>query len=405
MAKSEIRHILNLVRRKLSIGAGFALTTLFSISIIIIASTSSFADSSGIGGKPANPDPNNPRTESIFVKTIAPGDTVSDNVEVINGSDVSKNISIYSTDSITSSGGAFACAQAADPIKSVGDWIKLSQKTVTVAPNSTIIVPFNINIPKSAEPGEQDGCIVLQEEKEPALQGGISLSFRTAIRVAILVKGDIVKNLSAVGLNISFNDTKLILSPEVKNTGNVSIDTTIETTLKSFFGQTIDTKTNTYPVLRDQLTNWNFEFDKPFWGGFYEASYELSYDKSNNFIGSNSEGAVIQWINGPKKMFFVLPNILAIIIELSVVTALVVIPTRIILNRNRKLEMKKTWVKYTIENEQLQDLAKRYNISWKQLAKVNNLIAPYTLKMGQILMVPPKKIDTKVRYRRIKRKK
>lgn len=405
MAKSEIPYVLNLVRRKLSVGAGFALTTLFSISIIIIASTSSFADSSGIGGKPANPDPNNPRTQSIFVKRIAPGDSVSDNVEVINGSNVSKNISIYSTDSITSSGGAFACAQAADPVKSVGDWIKLSQKTVTVAPNSKIIVPFNINVPKGAEPGEQDGCIVLQEEKEPTLQGGISLSFRTAIRVAILVNGEIVKNISAIGLNTSFNDTKLILSPEVKNTGNVSIDTTIETTLKSFFGQTIDTKTNTYPVLRGQLTNWNFEFDKPFWGGFYEASYELSYDKSNNFIGSNSEGTVIQWISGPKKMVFVLPNLLAIIIELSVVTALVLIPTRIILNRNRKLEVEKTWLKYTIENEQLQDIAKRYNIPWKQLAKVNNLTAPYTLKIGQILMVPPKKVNAKVRHRRIKRKK
>ena len=405
MTKSAIPHILNSVKRTLNVKVGIILTTLLSISIIIIASTSSFADSSGIGGKPANPDPNNPRSESIFVKRVVPGDNVSDNVEVINGSDVSKNILIYSTDSITSSGGAFACAQAVDPIKSVGGWIQLSQKTVTVAPNSKTIVPFNINIPKNAEPGEQDGCIVLQEEKTPTLQGGISLSFRTAIRVAILVNGDIVKNLSAAGLNISFNDLRLILSPEVKNTGNVSIDTTIETTLKSLFGQTIDTKTNTYPVLRGQLTKWNFEFGKPFWGGFYEASYDLSYDKSNNFIGSNSEGTIIQWINGPRQIIFVLPSPLAIIIELIVAAALIIIPTRIILNRNRKLEIKKTWVQYIIEGEQIQDLAKLYNIPWKQLAKTNNLTAPYTLKKGQVLMVPPMKVVSKVRHRRIKRKK
>lgn len=173
--------------------AVLALSIVFVMAVLtpVVA----FAQSSGIGGRPANPNPNNERTKSIFVQQLQPGQSVQDAVEVINGTDQQKTIAVYGVDAVPSSGGAFACAQASDTPTGVGSWMTFSQNSVTLDAHQKATVAFTITVPASASVGEQNGCVVLQEVKAPTVQGGIGLSFRTAIRVAILVPGEIVKKL------------------------------------------------------------------------------------------------------------------------------------------------------------------------------------------------------------------
>ena len=226
-----------------------------------------------IGGNPANPDPANPRTKSIFIHTIEPGKTVSDAVKVVNYTEKTKTLQVYATDSIMSSGGAFGCAQQVEDKSGVGTWIKLSASEVTLSPQSDKIIPFTITAPAKPDIGENDGCIVIQEKNGPKQDikqdgGSISISFRTAIRVAVLIPGDIRKHLSVLGYAAAEGeDGNYVLKPRVKNDGNVSIDTDLEVITTGILGGQKSTYSQQYPILRNATSDWNIPYKRPFWGG------------------------------------------------------------------------------------------------------------------------------------------
>ena len=167
-----------------------ALAVLIVILMPVIPTASALADaSSAIGAKPAKPRADNQRSNSIFVHQLKPGASVEEAIMVINNTDSEKRINIYGVDSQLASGGTFGCAQKADTPSAVGTWLKLSQPTVTIGPKMTQNVPFTIQVPDNASPGEQNGCIALEDAGQtPVNQGnGIALSFRSAIRVAVTV--------------------------------------------------------------------------------------------------------------------------------------------------------------------------------------------------------------------------
>lgn len=364
-------------------------TSILCLLLCVVITPIARAQSGGIGGRPANPEQGNERTKSIFVKKLGPGQSATDTVEVTNNSNENKNVLVYSVDSAPSSGGAFACAQLADPQKGVGTWVTIANPDITLAPNEKKLVSFTITVPENAEAGEQNGCIVLQEKKDPTFQGGIGLSFRTAIRLAVLVPGEIKKELTVNGLLVTSEGDKVIVSPQVTNTGNVSLDSSVMTKISSALGLKVSEQTNTFPVLRDQATQWSFEFKKPFWGGFYRTSFTLTYDQSKDgYIGSatSSEPKVVQ---GPTKWFFSEPEPLALGIELGVIIILAVLGTAYYKKRSHKKNVHTKWSSYTVKSqEQLQDIAKQHSISWKKLAASNKLKAPYHLKAGQVIKVP-----------------
>jgi hypothetical protein len=362
-----------------------AITTL----VLMLGATASVnAQSGSVGGRPANPDSSNSRTKSIFVKTISPGQKASDAVEVINNTKDTKTVSVYSVDSISSSGGAFACAQAVDKKIGVGKWISMSKDVVVLKAGETTKVPFTISVPQDASVGEQNGCIVLQEQKEATVQGGIGLSFRTAIRVAVLVPGKIEKNIQATGLAVRESADKLVLTPSAKNTGNVSLDTSVSTKIMTVFNTTISSQENTFPVLRDQLTQWNFEFEKPFWGGFYRATYSLTYDESQEgSLGSIQKRP--KTVEGPSKTVFVQPQPLALIFELLIVVALLALLYAIKKKRDHKYAVAHHWQNYSVkQGDDVQLVAKNFGINWKLLARSNNLKAPYKLSPNSTIKVP-----------------
>jgi hypothetical protein len=71
--------------------------TNLAVGVFLLFATVSTAyatESSGVGGKPANPRDDNPRTQSIFVHEISPGSSVDDAILVSNSSG-SKKISHY----------------------------------------------------------------------------------------------------------------------------------------------------------------------------------------------------------------------------------------------------------------------------------------------------------------------
>lgn len=351
--------------------------------------TTSLAQSTAVGGVPAKPDPKKPRTKSIFIKKISAGSSAVDAVKIVNSSSKSKLIQVYATDSAPSSGGAFACAQKIDSSVSVGSWITLRTKQLTVPANSSKIIPFTIIVPKSAEPGEKNGCIIIQESKSQSVKSGIGLSFRTGVRVAVLVAGDIFKSVDLLGISTSQTTDTIILTPRVKNVGNVSVDATVITTLKNVFKRDGEQQKDTYPLLREQDTTWNIQMKRPYWGGLYHASYSLSYDTSNNFIGDDANPVSIKTVPGQTKLLFIMPRPLPLFLELSLLVIIAGSVIVILRRYQHKKTVQRTWTQHTVKsNEQIQIIAKNHGISWRYLAKCNNIKPPYILTTGQTIKVP-----------------
>src|SRR5688572_30836407 len=81
----------------------------------------------GVGGKPAYPREENPRTQSIFIFDLKPGEKQSDGVLVVNNTQETKTLVVYATDSQKSTDGSFACEQFEDVKDNVGSWIILEK--------------------------------------------------------------------------------------------------------------------------------------------------------------------------------------------------------------------------------------------------------------------------------------
>jgi LysM repeat protein len=350
-----------------------------------------------IGGKPAYPDPNNSRTQSIFIHYIAPLETQRNGVQVVNFTNETKTLQVYATDSIVSSGGVFGCAQMVDEKKHVGSWVKMDKNEVTLESGDTEIIGFSITAPQGADVGENDGCIVIQE-KSGATQtvegenSSITLSFRTAIRLAVFLPGEVKKSVKILGYAASRSeDGNFVLKPRVKNDGNVSLDATLNTYTRGFFGGGVDNYTQKSPLLRNVTSDSNIPYKRPFWGGWIKSYFTVTYDANTaNSLGDDQNEELVT-LKSQQIIFFSPPKGLAILLEVLILLVFVAIAyfiyRRFMGGAPRRKKDK--WRTITLNNAiDIETLARHYHIGWKKLAKVNRLKAPYILRAGSAVKVP-----------------
>jgi LysM repeat protein len=373
-----------------------ALTAMMLLASPTIANAINYG---GIGMTPANPRADNPRTKSIFIFELKPGQQMTDAVKVQNNTSNQQDLTLDAVDSELASGGAFTCKQAVEAKNDVGSWISLSQTNVSLAPNSSKDVPFTVSVPdsKHISVGEHDGCITLQAASQTSTksnQSGILLSFRSAIRVVVTIPGKIIKKLTITQVGISKNkDGSYKVTPVVSNEGNVSLDTSLQIKNVSLLGITSSTiKEGTTPVLPHTSASWNYKLPRPFWGGFYTARVTASYNSNPSTELGVNNSADQETVSKDSATYFVFPSPKALIIELSVVIALIAAVSWLIGRRKHKKHVKKTWDSYILEEgDTIQSLAKEFKVPWKKIAAVNKLKPPYDLYKGQKIKLPPEK--------------
>lgn len=370
----------------------------FFVSILLVSSAGAI-QYGDVGGKPANPRANNSRSEAIFIHSIDPGETVKDGIKVFNNTDSKKDIAVYAVDSILASDGSLACAQQIETPKDVGKWIKLATNKLTLGPRQDKVVQFTITPPVGADVGEHNGCITIQDVSRPPVKGsdsGVMLSFRSALRVAVTIPGNIVKGLDITKVAVLKDANSLYqVMPTIKNTGNVSLDTDINVKLKSWLGSLLEVAEATYPILPQSGASWDFKVqERPFWGGWYRADVAASYNVSTNAELGSQKDLEVKTVRRSSGVFFMLPSLLGGLIEvlvLLVVVAAVVFGIR--RHRDRRI-VAKNWNNYIVKKGQtIQDIADQHSTSWKKLARTNQLKAPYDLKGQQKIKVPPKPND------------
>lgn len=343
----------------------------------------------GLGARPANPDPSNPRTESIFVYTLEPTEQKKDAVMVYNNSSSRKEIIVYAVDAQTSNTGAFTCRQLVEPKNQVGSWIQLEKTELRLEPTESEEVPFTVSVPGRVEVGEHNGCIVVQEKAKQTTDSGVALSFRSALRVAITVPGDIVKELSFTDFKIDrLESGAYTFTPHFKNTGNVSVDADIKVKAQNVFRLANYSDGGKFPVLAQQSAQFNFEMSQPFWGGFYRTKATATYNKDPNAVlGQESEEQAT--ISSASKWVVVPPKPLALLIEITLI-ALVFGSLAYWMRSKRHLRhLRSSWEAYTVKSgDNVKSIAGSHKVSWKKFALINKLKPPYALEKGQKVLVP-----------------
>ncbi|MBW6441699.1 LysM peptidoglycan-binding domain-containing protein [Patescibacteria group bacterium] len=351
---------------------------------------------SGFGGKPAFPREDNPRTESIFVHTVNPGEIVEEGVRVVNNTNETKTFVVYAADYTRSTDGGFACRQYSQDKNGVGSWINLETEEITVDSMSEETIPFEIAIPEDVEVGEHNGCILIQEKKPSSEAAGISISIRTGLRVAITIPGEIIRKLSLSNILVIRKALdKINLNLSVKNTGNVSIDTDVRVGVYNLFGKEIITFGGQYPIFRNDEATYNYNVKSPTFGSIYKAKGVVTYDGNAGTEIGNEVYANPITIETRPVYFLVYPTLKGIAIILISVFALIFLLLKTFIRRKRKKWIMNNWVQYKAKrNDDINSLSEKYDVNWKILAKTNKLKEPYIIKSGDILKVPPKAKET-----------
>lgn len=346
----------------------------------------------GVGGRPANPQADNPRSKSIFIYTLKAGQSANDGVRVINNTPKTRNIKVYAVDAVLASGGTFSCAQAVESPKGVGSWVKLASSVVTVKPNSNVTVPFTVTVPAKVDVGEHDGCIAIQDasQSNTSDKSGVVLSFRSAIRMAVTVPGKIVKKLNVLSVTTqSGSNNTVVITPTVRNDGNVSLDTVVRSSLRPLVGGSTTDTTGSYPILPRSTASWNLEIKRPFWGGLYRATVSATFNSDPASSLGSKKGAQAT-VRKSSQLLFVAPAPLALVVELLVLLAIILVLAWVVRRRWQHRHVRTRWGAYTAkEGDTLTAVAASHHVSWKQLARANKLRAPYHLEAGQRLRVPP----------------
>lgn len=380
-----------MLRMLRNVGLGVA-----SILLAGILTTSAYAaPSGGIGGRPSSPDPTNPRSQSIFIHTLDGGAEASDAVLVTNSSDKVRKIDLYAVDGVVSSGGAYSCRQKSEALTDSGKWIKLEKNTLVLAPDSKEEVKFTITVPKNADVGEHNACIVIADKDQETVNEGAGIRIRTrqAIRVVTTIPGDLHREITLTNFLAQIGDKGLpTYNVELQNKGNVSADVNVEVRLlSSITGKEYYKNGGVYPILANEKLVLNFEDENPpFWGGWFRAVVTVQYNDNPAMLGFNPSAGIAGEMTR-EETIFIMPSTSALFIIGLASVIVVGLVTTIVVRKLRARKRKRNWQDYIVEDgDTLDSLASKSGVKWKLIAKTNNLSAPYTLAKGQLIKIPSK---------------
>jgi hypothetical protein len=188
---------------------------------------------------PASPEGPDGRAQLEYV--AQPGTAAVDHVAVRNFGTAPLTVELYAQDAATTSDGSFDLLAGDETSRAIGNWIALDTETVTIEPRSAVIVPFTIDIPADAEPGDHAGGIVAVNAVDAA--NGSSTQYRVGTRVYTRVAGAVDPALTVERIDGAFEAP---LSPfpvgtvpigaTLVNTGNIRLTPEAVVRATSLFG-------------------------------------------------------------------------------------------------------------------------------------------------------------------------
>ncbi len=220
-----------------------ALTIAFASTLLATAwaPAAHAEDSQSFSGAPADGDGSD-STRTRFTFAADPGQSITDSYYIENSGTLPQDISIYATDAFNAEDGSFSLLDGAAPAAGIGAWVTIDgspRQVITLAPGTSKVIPFVINIPADARPGDHVGGIIASVTSP---DGQVKLERRVATRLYLRVSGELQPGLTVSGLSSTyqpdlnpFNGT-VVLTYTVKNTGNVALGARAVSSVSGLFG-------------------------------------------------------------------------------------------------------------------------------------------------------------------------
>jgi hypothetical protein len=185
-----------------------------------------------------------------FYLSADPGQTLTDKVAVQNRTGRPLTFRLYAADAYnTARDGGFAVRTVKERMLGVGAWARLAKSRVTVPGHTTVTVPFTLRVPRGAQPGDHPGAVVALDERVDPGSGRLALGVQRAVgaRVYLRVGGPTLPALSVGQLRITHHQPLIpglgtgtaTVSYTLRNTGNVTLDPTVELKARGLFGRTL----------------------------------------------------------------------------------------------------------------------------------------------------------------------
>lgn len=182
-----------------------------------------------------------------FRYTVDPGAKVSDELVVTNHGETPLKLDIYAADGYTTTAGQLDVLTRGDAADggdesgaddtgsndtgsvNVGSWLDPAVDQVRLAPGESADVPFTLQVPDDATPGDYAGAI-LTSRTVTAEEAGLDYETRSGIRVYLRVAGDLAPSLTVTDAHVEYHQTLNPFGPgdatvtyTVRNDGNVRL--------------------------------------------------------------------------------------------------------------------------------------------------------------------------------------
>jgi hypothetical protein len=191
--------------------------------------------------------PTKPDGRGYYDYGAGAGGTIPDQIAVINYSSKEISLLIRPTDALNTPQGGFAALPITERSTGVGTWIALPKNdlSVTLPPRTDVIIPFRVEVPKSATPGDHVGVLTATLVSSIISKSGerVALDQTVGTRVFIRVSGPLHPAFAVENLKVKYRGTlnpigkgKVVLTYAVKNIGNVALGGKQTVSVSGMFG-------------------------------------------------------------------------------------------------------------------------------------------------------------------------
>ncbi|MBV9709755.1 MAG: DUF3324 domain-containing protein [Ktedonobacteraceae bacterium] len=240
-----------------------------------------------IGLQPAYTNPNQPTSRAYFIFKLNPGARIQNAVRVTNSGTVTGSATLYGTDATTGETSGAIYLDKTARRQDVGSWITLGRSALTLAPGQSILVPFEVTLPKNVRSGEHLGGIgmeVMPLGNRPKIPVGkvnsvqINTRIVTVIAVEVILPGAPVEELSATGVEAGGENGYQSLQIALHNTGTMMLKPSGTMEVMDGNGvllQTLPLKLDTFLPMTS--INYPVYLKKALGAGNYQAALTLTY--------------------------------------------------------------------------------------------------------------------------------
>lgn len=268
-----------------------------------LVSTSAFAQQASKTGSSVGIEVSSP----LYEYTIQPGKVQQDIIKIKNvGSDQQTYYpEVLDFKSDNKSGTAlFLKKDETSGTYSLAKWISVSTEAITLTPNQSTAINFNITVPADAEPGgHYAGILFSTQPPDPTGSNQIGLASKVGSLILVRVAGDakesaVIKSFTSD--RESYDTANVNFTTTITNSGGVHLQPKGVITVKNIFGGQV-AAVNVNQLSANVLPGSDRIFesvwkDPGFKFGYYTATVVLSYGNPAQTISAQTSFWIIPWM-------------------------------------------------------------------------------------------------------------